>query len=100
MTKNGLRIPCFCTKCGGASKDYRTVDAHARREEADRPLFRAPIDLPEITHDDDEDMQPEEAPVQPYPDGMVDVYDHVSHVESMPNCNQPVYESVHIYVIL
>jgi hypothetical protein len=97
MTKNGLRLPCMCVKCGGASKDYRTVERHAATEAADVPLFpllfpvdhvqgQAPPDPPAV----EEQEAPEPNP--PYPD--VPLEGMVSHVEAMENCHEPVYDTV------
>jgi protein tyrosine phosphatase (PTP) superfamily phosphohydrolase (DUF442 family) len=99
MTKNGLRLPCYCRKCKGDSKDYRTVADHADRAIADRPLFRGPIDVRPNVDDqkqpeDAHVQQPADAVVQPYPEGVVDDEDIVSHAEAMPNCHKPLYASV------
>jgi hypothetical protein len=99
MTKNGLRLPCMCAKCGGADRDYRTVKRHAAAEAANAPLFPLlfPVDQvqdqapphPPVPALEDQ-KAPEPAP--PYP--AVFVEDMVSHVEAMENCHEPVYDSV------
>ena len=100
MTKNGLRIPCMCYLCNGASKDYRTVRAHVDNYRAERPVY------PEGHEEKKEDMphqhpvvQPNQpnhnVPDPPYPPASVE--DIVSHVETLPNCNEPAYETVHTH---
>ena len=92
MTKNGLRIPCMCYRCAGASRDWRTVQLHAKWDQADRPLFQVPVDQ---VHDEpmvDEQHEEDEAPSYPAVDPDID--DIVSHVESLPNCHDPMHETV------
>jgi hypothetical protein len=102
MTLNGVRVPCYCRKCAGASRDYRTAERHASEEAADRPLYPAALDASSVAKDDQIDnhevpFQPEvehkeQVPSPPCP--AVHIEDMVSHVEVMPGCNEPVYESV------
>jgi hypothetical protein len=102
MTRNFLRLPCHCHKCAGASKDYRTVQLHAEREIADRPLFLAPQESRAEENNNaadndsymDEGIQPEDDPGPAVPHGALEMDDIVSHVESLPNCNDPIYETV------
>ena len=108
MTKNGLRIPCMCHRCGGASKDWRTVQNHARQEAAERPLYPASLDSPSEEKVDpiDNEMQdePQEDPPIPAVDELKEHVpdvpceeasaEFVGHVEALPNCNEPVYETV------
>jgi hypothetical protein len=102
MTKNGLKYPCYCWRCLGASKDYRTVDNHTEWDIADRPLYRGPIEAdvqpdnnpPEPNPRIHNEIKSDDAVVQPYPAGDLEVEDIVSHVEALPNCNQPIYQSV------
>ena len=98
MTKNGLRLPCMCYSCNGASRDYRTVQAHAKKSAAERPVY--PEGLEEKMQNipqDDQIMHPIEPEPQvtdpPYPQAAVE--DVVSHVEMLPNCHEPAYETVH-----
>ena len=101
MTKNGLRLPCMCHKCNGASRDYRTVQNHTARDIADRPLFPPLFPVNHVLEDPPLPVAPDPPlpavhdgpePDQPYPD--VPLEDMVSHVEAMENCNEPVYETV------
>jgi hypothetical protein len=91
MTKNGLRYPCYCNvfHCAGAERDYRTVDNHAARDAADRPLYPGNQQQEEISQ---EPLPAAPIPDPPYPE--VPLEDNVSHVESLPNCHEPVYETV------
>ena len=111
MTKNGLRIPCHCSKCCGASKDYRTVANHYRQQEAARPLFPASLDSPSEAKCDPIDNRPDHA-IPNMEDQMEDEgnrpvppptapEDYVSHVESLPNCHEPIYQTVFnaLYVV-
>ena len=100
MTKNGLRRPCYCRahKCGGRERDYRTVDKHAQKDDADRPLYPvADVDSDQQEHIDPEHLPP--LPIQDPPYAEVAMEDIVSHVESLPHCHEPVYETVHIVAL-
>jgi hypothetical protein len=105
MTKNGVRVPCMCHKCHGASKDYRTARDHMAREEADRPLFPESFSSPPEAKSADNDEQKEDSePELPIPgmdpeDNLPYLYsvfdDMVSHAEALPGCHEPIYESVY-----
>jgi hypothetical protein len=108
MTKNGLRVPCMCRKCNGASRDYRTARDHLAREAADRPLFPESFSSPpEAKSADNENKMgddPDPDPGLPIPsvdpeDDLAYVYsafdDMVSHAEALPGCHEPIYESVY-----
>jgi hypothetical protein len=96
MTKNGLRIPCMCHRCGGACKDWRTVQNHAKKDAADQPLYPASLDSPFEYKVDQIDNEMQDPPQQepPIPDMDQPAADIVSHVEALPNCHLPVYETV------
>jgi hypothetical protein len=88
----------MCYLCNGASKDYRTVRAHADNYRAERPVY------PEGHEENKEDHHdPVIQPNQPHPNvpdppyEPASVEDIVSHVETLPNCNEPAYESVHTH---
>ena len=97
MTKNDLRIPCMCYLCNGASKDYRTVRAHAKNYSAERPVYPEGHDEEQNMPQPDPVIQPDQpdpyVPDPPYP--QASVADIVSHVEMLPNCHDPAYPTVH-----
>jgi hypothetical protein len=101
MTKNGLRYPCFCNQCEGETRDYRTVLKHQKRMAADQPLFPAeladnfldPLQFEPAVDENDMHVPRPNVPDMPYPEVMVE--DKVSRVESLENCNEPAYETVH-----
>ena len=102
MTLNGVRVPCYCKQCGGRSRDYRTAEKHASAEKADQPLYPSTLEASPKAKDDHIDNQQlpippvveqkEQVPSAPYPDVLIE--DMISHVEAMPNCNMPVFETV------
>jgi hypothetical protein len=105
MTLNGVRLPCPCSKCRGAEKGWRTVDAHLAREKADRPVYQPPAPVlarvrPAVIAQVPVDpVNQIDAPLQngdpPHsPDDQEDT-EFVSHIENLPNWNDPAYESVH-----
>jgi hypothetical protein len=98
MTKNGLRVPCMCSKCNGASRDYRTVRDHLAREADDRPLFPESFSSPPEAKSADNDNLAPDPSVEP-DDDLAYVYsafdDMVSHAEALPGCHEPIYESVY-----
>ena len=102
MTLNGVRIPCYCHRCLGASKCYRTVARHTKWDAADGPLFPSTPDTPSEEKLDPTIDNQLEQPVQnmdddlvrPYPESISVEDDIVSHVESLPNCNEPIYQTV------
>jgi hypothetical protein len=51
----------------------------------------------ELPHEEHESQEPEELvppPTPPLPYGEVPYDEIVSHVETLPNCNEPVFETV------
>jgi hypothetical protein len=96
MTRNYLRVPCMCHRCGGAERDYRTLKKHAEKDAANRPLF--PLEEAKDNHID-QPMQEHAQPIPPPPD--IDepyheaaLEDIVSYAETLPNCHEPVYNTV------
>lgn len=112
MTKNGLRIPCPCTRCQGEEKDWRTVATHLDRDRASRPLFpevhlapprrlQPPLvpQAPPVADD-----LPQDDPLQgvdpPRPQQEENKAEFVSHVENMANWDEPAYTTVNNALIM
>ena len=95
MTRNGVKYKCHCNRCRGAFRDWRTIIRHA--EASDRPLFPPSLEEksdPINKEDDhaDHDMDVDKHDDDPIMANPADTQaDLVSHVESLPNCNEPVY---------
>jgi hypothetical protein len=109
MTLNGVRVPCPCSRCRGVPRDYRTVQKHKAKEAADQPLFPMAIDPPsgskvdnemaDVPEEQKEIVEPEEQKeiVEPASEQLYSppaVEDMVSHVEALPSCYEPLYETV------
>jgi hypothetical protein len=102
MTKNGVRVPCWCPKCNGDARDYRTVAVHARLATANRPLFPTPLDAPSVVIHNYPDVQQAteneelsaQDPILPRQQPDSEDEEIVSHVQALPNCNVPIYDSV------
>ena len=99
MTKNGRRVNCYCStyQCRGKEMDWRTRDRHDAKDVADRPLY--PVDDEHHQQDEQINLHPEPLPTppvaaQPYEE--VPLEDIVSHVDSLPHCNDPIYETVSV----
>lgn len=82
------------------------MESHAAKARANRPLYPAALEAPSEVRprdfaDDARDWQQQELPVpavdvpadRPYAEAVDD--DIVSHVEALPGCHEPVYETVH-----
>jgi len=106
MTLNGMRVPCPCRKCNGASKDYRTAKRHAEKEAADRPLFPPalqPVAVAEVNDNEnkmEDDAPPNCDPAENNEWAFESVDDIVSHVEVLPNCHEPAYKTVRNEIII
>lgn len=87
--------------------DWRTVQNHALREAAERPLYPESLDEPSEEKIDPiaNEMQDDPQQVPPVPvdeqKGHVPdapcgeaIPEFVSHVQALPNCDVPVYETV------
>jgi hypothetical protein len=97
MTKNGRRVNCYCLtyRCHGKNVDWRTRDKHAAKDADNRPLY--PVGAEELPHEEHGSQEPEELvppPTPPLPYGEVPYDEIVSHVETLPSCNDPVFETV------
>ena len=101
MTKNNLRVNCYCLwkNCQGKLCDYRTERSHAAKDTANRPRY------PEDNkHQEAEQMDPVPPSVVLPPSEEEWGEDIYSHVENLPNCNEPVYETVsmcmHVFCVI
>jgi hypothetical protein len=97
MTKNGRRVNCYCLvyRCQGKEVDWRTRDTHAAKDADNCPLY--PIEVEEPQQDECMSQDPEELPAPPAPPvpyGEMPYDDIVSHVEALPGCNEPVFQTV------
>ena len=97
MVKNGLVVNCYCNykRCGGKQIDWRTHGVHAAKDAADRPLF--PVPEEDENNHSNECMEQKEVPestdnLPPYHE--VPIEDIVSHIDTLPNVNEPVFQTV------
>jgi hypothetical protein len=102
MVNNGKRVNCYCSahRCQGKEVDWRTRDAHGIKDADNRPLYRepaAPRPPGEEKFDGDNPSGIPEALQHQMPYQSVPMEDVVSHVDTLPNCNEPVYETVLVF---
>jgi hypothetical protein len=98
MTLNGRRVNCYCLvyRCQGKEVDWRTRESHKNKDRANCPLF--PVHVEDPSQDEHMNQEPEELPdprAPPVPYGEMPGDDFVSHIHALPNCNEPVFETVH-----
>jgi hypothetical protein len=97
MTKNGLRVNCYCLAyaCAGKEMGWRARDDHARKDAANRPLYPVVEDQSNGQDQVYPDEGGEPAPLNPPPSYYdVPMDDIVSHVETLPNVNEPLFNTV------
>jgi hypothetical protein len=102
MTRNGQRVNCYCDvyRCQGKEIDWRTRNIHAKKDAENRPFYPVEDAEPQQEEHKDQDGSPqqEELPspsVPPLPQQDVPFEDIVSHVNSLPNSDDPVFHTVH-----